>query len=154
MEHFLTPKKRKKRRRVIVGSRSRRARQKLNKKLKQSTSTESSSEEEEGAEQEGEGEESVTMETSQSEAEGETHVVDVISMEEPKETIGQRLRIRSRSGSHGEPSVAAIAETNKRGSAEASETSQEEVGGNRGRQTGEELCPEAKRMAQSSSHFT
>ena len=82
LERFLTPKKRKKRRRVIVGSRSRRARQRMNRKAKQSSSTESSSEEEEE-------EESTAMEMSPSEE--DIRIVDVISMEEPIETIGTRI---------------------------------------------------------------
>ena len=85
LERFLTPKKRKKRRRVIVGSRSRRARQRMNRKAKQSSSTESSSEEGEGEEEEEVGE-SVAMEMSPSE--GDIRIVDVITMEEPIETIG------------------------------------------------------------------
>ena len=138
-ERFLTPKKRKKRRRVIVGSRSRRARQRLNRKAKQSSSTESSSEGE-GAE---EGEESTAMETSQSE--GETHVIDVITTEQPvTETIGQRLRVRSRSGSNSEPSTVSVAK--KREWPETSEASQEEE--EEGGVGGEGLLPEAKRLAQ------
>ena len=56
----------------------------MNRKAQQSSSTESSSEEE-GEGEEG-GEEPIAMETSSSE--GDIRIIDVISMEEPVESIG------------------------------------------------------------------
>ena len=109
-------KKRKKRRRVILGSRSRRARQKLNSK-KQTSSTESSSEGDEREEEE-EGEESA-METSQSD--GEPRLI-TMKIEPEDESIGQRLRVRSRSGSTSDLGVV----NKKRNWNELSEVSQEE----------------------------
>ena len=67
---------------MVVGSRSRRARQWMNRQPKQSSSTESSSSDEgEGGEGE---EESIAMDTSPSE--GDIRI-DMISMEELTETI-------------------------------------------------------------------
>lgn len=64
--------------------------------------------------------------------------------------LGQRLRVRSRSGSHSEPGTASMMVAKKREWTETSEASQEEEEEEKAGEGGtrEGLRPEAKRLAQ------
>ena len=73
---------------MVVGSRSERARQRMNRQTKQLSSTESSSLDE-GKGGEGGGKSLIAMDTSPSE--GNIHIIDVILMEESTETIGRYI---------------------------------------------------------------
>ena len=119
-EHFVAPKKRKKRRRVVMGSRSKKARLIRQAKRKQTSSTESS-----GDEETEEADES-SMDTSQSDREV-LHVA--MATEDVVESIGQRLRVRSRSGSNSEQNV-----FNKKRSSWTEVSSQEEEEEEEGRE--------------------